>query len=228
MMNGHPVSQTPRIAIGMPSHDEIKAETAFSLAMLAGRLGWRHIPIFPCNARNSNAAAGRNRCVEEAQKAEADYLFFMDSDMVVPPEAVEILLSRQKDIVGALYRRRGPPYDLMGVTLKPGAVEVAGGVYEMAAIPTGCMLIDMKVFAALEKPYFRHRVRAGEEVEDTEDYVFCDMARAAGFAVWADIDLSAHVDHIGIRRLKAAHVPLDGAPPLMSHDPATGETKLVA
>lgn len=216
MMNGQPIAApAPLIAIGVPSHDMVCAEFAMSVAIVAGRLASQGIPFTYLSARNSNAAAGRNRCVDEAQKIKADYLFFMDSDMVVPPNVVEILLGRGKAIIGALYRRRGPPYDLMGMALQAGPVEVPGGVYEMACIPTGCMLIDMKVFDALEKPYFRHRVRDGEAEEDTEDYVFCDMARAAGFSVWADIDLTPHVDHIGMRRIKAAHVPVDGPPVLV-------------
>lgn len=208
MLNGHAIEQrSPIIAIGVPSYDMMCAEMATSLAMLTGRLGWARIEFALCNARHSIAAAGRNVCVEQAQKAGADYLFFMDSDMVVPTTTVEVLLSRRKDIVGALYRRRGPPYDMMGIA-KEGPQQVAGGLLEMLTIPTGCMLIDMRVFAALKRPYFHHRLRDGEEIEDGEDYVFCDEARDAGFSVWADIDLTHHVKHLGMRHL-TAEPPLD-------------------
>ena len=57
------------------------------------------------------------------------------------------------------------------------------------------MLTRMSVFDRLAKPWFQMPV-FGEEVGG-EDYFFCDAARAAGYKIWMDTDLSLMLAHWG-------------------------------
>ena len=65
----------------------------------------------------------------------------------------------------------------------------------MKIIPTGCLLIRMRVFDKIPKPWFSTRIE-GEKIQG-EDYYFCDRAREAGFEIWCDGDLSREIGHIG-------------------------------
>lgn len=195
MPNGF-AAPKPFVMVGYPSGDLVHAEFALCMAAVSrsynGKLGWT-------NGRHSVVANARNNCVDQVQNLKADYIMFFDSDMVFPPETLTRLLAHRKDIVGALYPRRAPPYDVLGKTLTNQPMQVSGGLQEMASVPTGCLLIKMSVFNALTKPYFRHKETEGQTMVGPEDYEFCVRARAKGFKVYADIDLSMEIGHIGSR-----------------------------
>jgi hypothetical protein len=217
-----PTRHPHHVAIGMLCGDQIQTDTAMCLAAMT--LNLRSGGIF--HVRNSLVPSGRNMMVDAAQRMGAGWLLMLDSDMVFPIGTLSHLLARGKDIVGATYPKRIPPHDL-NYKLLPGSperVELASGVLEVAGLPAGVLLINMAVFDKLEKPYFqtpaikfdahRHIVeavtgaplpRALEHYVNPaftpgivgEDYFFCAMARAAGFKVWLDVDLSSQIGHIG-------------------------------
>lgn len=195
--DGKPIRQLPSVVIGYPSGDMVHAEFSMCLAALSrmygGKLGW-------VNSRHSIIANGRNNIVDQIQRLEEmEYLFFLDSDIVFPMDILEALLSHKKDIVGCVYNRRAPPFDVLGLPKDGKSLSVENGLVEMDALPTGCMLIKMSVFRKLTKPYFRGEVIEGETFVKGEDYSFCKAAREAGYRIWADIDASKKIGHIGQR-----------------------------
>lgn len=140
---------------------------------------------------------GRNNGVAAAQQVNATHLLFLDSDMMVPPDTLDRLLKHGKPIVGATYPKRRLPFDLTHRELDGGPGVIGVGVREISRLATGCMLIDMKVIEALQKPYFHALWNEGNAECISEDNVFCDKARKAGFGVWLDVDLSKEVKHLG-------------------------------
>lgn len=190
----------PNVALCIPSGDSVKADFCMALRALSPQ-GVGGLAVV--NGKSSIVANARNMCIDGARQAfaaqgqECDYAMFFDSDMIFPPETLVRLLSHQKDIVGAVYHRRAAPFDIMARTLDGKPKEVTSGLEEMAAVPTGVLLINMKVFDKFKKPYFRFRVNEESGENDGEDFLFCEMARAAGFSVWADFDLSMRIGHIG-------------------------------
>jgi hypothetical protein len=173
----------------------VHADFALALAGLCAGAHPIDTPIV--NAKSSIVAEARNRCVELAREHRADHLLFLDSDMVFPRTAMQQLLARGRDIVGATYPRRVPPHAILGASLPGGRVEEDGALVEMRHLPTGCLMIRMSVFDALSRPSFRFRVEEGAGAIVGEDYDFCDRARAAGFSIWCDIRLSFEIGHIG-------------------------------
>lgn len=149
------------------------------------------------NSKCSLVEVGRNNIVAAAQQIEATHLLFLDSDMMIPPQTLERLMSHGKAIVGATYTKRRGPFDLTHRELDGGPGQLTGAALrEVSRIATGCLLIDMKVFEKLTKPYFP--VMWSPEGECiSEDNVFCDRAREQGFSVWLDMDLSREVQHLG-------------------------------
>ncbi len=184
----------PKVAICFPSPDMVHADFALSLAGLCNSTGPIETPLI--NNKSSIVAIARNNGVRKAQEFGADHILFLDSDMVFPRTTLHRLLLHQKDIVGATYSKRVPPYPVLGAALD-SSPSPEQGLLEMKRLPAGCLLIKMSVFAALSEPYFRfsHDESTGEIYG--EDYVFCDRARAAGFRIWCDGILSLEIGHIG-------------------------------
>ncbi|MDE2030235.1 MAG: glycosyl transferase family 2, partial [Alphaproteobacteria bacterium] len=140
-------------------------------------------------------ALGRNQCAGAAQITKATHLLFLDTDMVFPADMLARLLAHDKDIVGATYSQRMPPFHPLTVTGNGSHEHVTSGLQRVRLLPTGCMLIKTRVFDALEKPYFNMAAENGQL--RGEDYYFCEKARAAGIEVWCDGDLSREIGHIG-------------------------------
>lgn len=189
------MSKLPRVAICFASGDMVHADFALSLAGLCAEANPIETPII--NAKSSIVAEARNRCVELAREHAADALLFLDTDMVFPRTTLQRLLAWDRDIVGATYPKRVAPYTVLGANLPGGRAEQDGALMEMRHMPTGCLMIRMSVFDALPGPGFRFRYEAQTGVIVGEDYDFCDRARAAGFSIWCDTQLSFDIGHIG-------------------------------
>ena len=148
----------------------------------------------------SLTALARNQIVDIAQKQGCKYLMFLDTDMTFPPDTILRLMKHQKDIVSGLYFERYAPHrpvirqDYDDGKEKGYALAdyTQGDLIEVAATGGGCLLINMEVFDRLEKPYFDYRLEKTEKdlgIKETfysEDLVFCEKARRAGYKIWCD------------------------------------------
>ena len=184
----------PRVAIAVPSGDMVHADFAMAYAQLC--MASAGLPLQLITVKSSIVAQARNNGVELARGFGADYIFFLDSDMVFPSTALFRLLLHRKDIVGATYTKRVAPFQILGTRLAEQPAVLSGDLLEMQRIPTGCLLIKMDVFEKLSKPYFRFEVDADGAIVG-EDYVFSDRAREAGFRIWCDAVMSREIGHIG-------------------------------
>lgn len=183
------------VTIAIPSRDQVHANFMFSFVsmMLATRM-----PLYVSNIRSSILPVSRSILVERAQDNKSDYILFLDSDMVFPPDTLTRLLAHNKDIVCATYCRREGSTEPMGCTAEWQAIHPnAVGVGEAGRVPMGVMLIRMSVFDKMTKPYFRWAINEGKSEIVGEDVEFCDRARALGYKVWVDMELSRQVGHIG-------------------------------
>ena len=185
----------PSVAIAIPSASTVHADFCMSLATMCYNLN--ELPLVMITCRSSIVAEARNNGIKIAQDAKADYVFFVDSDMTFPHNALLRLLVRNEDVIGATYSRRTPPITFLGEILKDQPDDAPPGLLEMARIPTGCLLIRMSVFEKLKAPYFRFRVdeTAGQIIG--EDYDFSDRVRELGYRIWCDPVLSKELGHLG-------------------------------
>lgn len=144
----------------------------------------------------------RNSLVEEAKTHKVDRLLLLNGDMAFPPSLLSGLLEwGDRDVVGAIYRNRMPPFNLI-VGAKDGVrMEAKKGIVEVDILPLGATLIKMSVFDKIGAPYFREPFspstadHPGGIVPDFVD--FSNRVREAGMKLWADIDMSAQVGHVG-------------------------------
>lgn len=187
-----PINLNPFVMIGVPCGDRVHTQFMHSIWGLGRQYPGKQGVILGHSSMIVNA---RNQIVEGCQAfttPKVDYLLFLDSDMTFPPSTIQRLLKHDKDIVCATYRRRGPPYDLLG----HGPKGEATGLVEMTHIPTGCLLIKMSVFDKFTKPYFRFEADEAAGMTHGEDFVFSRDARAKGFQLWCDLDLTTEIGHL--------------------------------
>jgi len=141
----------------------------------------------------------RNELVRRMLKEGSKHIFFLDDDVLPPPEAYLKLSSvpceivsglywkRQGRIVPALYREAHP---------LPEPIHIPEGgnpVFEVDYAGGGCLLINRSVFERIRYPWFEWNMNR-EELPPSkrmgEDFSFCQKARQAGLRIMA---------HTGVR-----------------------------
>lgn len=145
----------------------------------------------------------RNILVEEFLKSDCDYLFFLDSDIVFPPDIIDLLLKHEKEFVSAFYftRKKIRP---MHRFLRDGEYHSATEVppktlLEVDAVGLGCSLIKRGVIERVSKqnkgkPLFKMEYRNRTDFQG-EDIYFCKLVQKAGFKIFVDTGLL--VGHYG-------------------------------
>ena len=98
--------QKPSIMIAVPAMEMVNAEFAQHLAMAAANMVANGIKINCAFNIGSVITIARRNLVDIFLKTDFDYIWWVDSDMKFPIDAPMRLLARNKDIVGANYRRR--------------------------------------------------------------------------------------------------------------------------
>ena len=128
--------------------------------------------------RSSNISKARNIAFEMAKGCE--YIYFLDSDILVPPDALKRLLSSFKSDsrVGMVSL----PWDQKNARKRAGtlfrAFDSPVGPHQAYKVGNGCNLISMR--AAQEAGYFDERLRVHEDGE------FCYRLRRKGYKIICD------------------------------------------
>lgn len=119
-----------------------------------------------------------------------EWVLFLDSDMVVPPQTVTHLWATGKDIVAAAAVQRAPPFGAEW-TFAPAAERESGVLREVTHVGAACLLVRRHVLETIAHPWFDHPTPG-----ELECLFFVDRARAHGFKVFVDLSLS--VGHVGV------------------------------
>jgi GT2 family glycosyltransferase len=119
----------------------------------------------------------RNQAAQKALENNCDYLLFIDDDLIIPRNALQVLFEEARrenyKIIGGEYCYKMNPYKsacLTSVHIGGGKFKPANPVFKGELIPelksqgevidcnivlaTGCMLIDMSVFKEMSHPWF--------------------------------------------------------------------------
>ena len=186
-------TKIPKICIGLPSGGLIRAETVACLvdAVL-------HTPSVIFNLQvqiGSLVHENREEIARKALAQKATYLMFIDSDIIFPANAVSILLSRKKPIIGVNYNYRRLPAASTVKLLSHKTSQNPLEPFQVRAVGLGFTLIQTQVFEQIPRPwfFFKPGQKSGEFVG--EDVWFCERAREHGVKVWCDPTVK--VGHIG-------------------------------
>ena len=178
--------------------------------------------------------AQRELIMDDALAQGFDYLFFVDDDIVLPPNALELLLQTAEAdpataVVGGLYYSRD--------SVRPIAVAdwcstdtssahvpafTATSATFVDGVGFGCALLRVSSARTLSPPYFpahiyiersAHRVRQCDE-----DYLYCERVRDRGYFVRLDA------------RVRCAHYDRtsdSSAPARWEDDAQTGTSRMI-
>ncbi len=136
----------------------------------------------------------RNKAMQEFLKdPQATHLLFVDSDMVLPANALEKLLGDGKGIVSGIYFKKESPYYPI-ICRKVGngydpIEDYTEGLIEVDGCGAGCLLISReaaeKIGTVLSEENgfpaffsFAHGI--------SEDFWFCEKAKEAGLRIFCD------------------------------------------
>ena len=135
----------------------------------------------------------RNFCVSEFLKLDCEYLWFVDSDTIPPPNAPELLLEPGVDMIsGVTYTMKRDSDGVVkrvAMTLRYADGEVGykeyigEGVEEIDACGMSCCMIHRRVFEAIDPPWFT--LGDWDEAIRGEDFRFCQLVKDAGFKIYA-------------------------------------------
>lgn len=145
----------------------------------------------------------RNALVKEMIRVNYDWIFFLDDDVLPPPDAFEKLRAHGKLAASGLYFRRTLPlipvalHDTMPYPSPIGGY-LPGQQIEVDLVGAGCLLLHKKIFETLPKPWFewrRDREDLPERERVSEDFAFCRKLREYGVKIL--LDTSVECTHMG-------------------------------
>jgi hypothetical protein len=138
-----------------------------------------------------------------------EWLFFLDDDVICPPDTILKLLSHNKPIVsGVYYRRYAPLAPVMLLDSANGPQWIteypANSLIKVDYVGAGCLLIHRSVLESLpplstSAHWFEWRCNRTDlpHLEKTsEDFTFCKHARNHGFEIF--VDTSIQCVHCGL------------------------------
>lgn len=139
----------------------------------------------------------RNVAVKEFLEDYADYLLFIDNDIVPPPDALERLIAADKDVIAPLCFTMkqgddGIPFPLIVAHRYNEKHEYkpyyGNGIEETDVVTGGMFLAKREVYEKLERPFYFTYHKNGL-VEYSEDFVFSQQCQKLGYKLYTDYDL---------------------------------------
>ena len=204
-MPAGPGGRPPSIMIAVPAMEMVNAEFAQHLAMSAANMVANGIKINCAFNIGSVITIARRNLVDIFLKSDFDYIWWVDSDMKFPIDAPMRLLARNKDIVGANYRRRRfPNPNFTGMRGKAGTftefqtTDQSPPMELIDVLPHGMVLCKRAVYEKIPQPHYLQEFIPSLNLEIGEDIFFCQQAQKAGYEIWCDQELSREIAHIGI------------------------------
>lgn len=148
-----------------------------------------------------------------------DYLFSVDSDIVLPRDSLRKMINADKALVSGLYIQRIPNTHTLEVYKDNGIggttnipyEEIQGrGLVQIAGCGFGCALIKGEVFRNMEYPHFYYKSAINHKDTVSEDIYFCAKARSLGYELYADTSIIC--DHIGNTKFMVGNLPKPAMP----------------
>lgn len=196
---GTEITRKKQILVAIPTNKNIEAETFKSIYDLEVPEGYEtHFQMF----HGYQIDQIRNLIAEWAKSY--DYLFSVDSDIILPKDSLKKMLKADKDVISGLYIQRKPEQKILevyglndagGVSNIPIHLIENLGIVEIMACGMGCALIKSEVFRNIAYPHFYYKSALTMQDTVSEDVFFCLKAREHGYRIWADPSIKC--DHIG-------------------------------
>lgn len=188
-----------KVLIAVPTFESIYSETYKSIwDMDKGE----HECIFDY-VKGYDCASARNNIVQLAKGYGVDYVMMVDSDVIVPKDALINLISHGVDVCSGYYLHRNRANDETPLTClcKMGELnytnqytadevhelcENGGYLFRIHGGGMGCVLIKMSVFERIAYPWYDWVNYTDPSLMLSEDLHFCELCKAAHIKIFAD------------------------------------------
>lgn len=191
------------VAVLVPTRDTVHSHFSFCLTQLVKtnqEAGIETLIFFDASTILLNQ---RINLANKAVEANAEYILWLDSDMMFPPTTLLRLLKHNKDIVACNYMKRAEPVKSVAYKnikdwnswlplIEQDELETVEGV------GMGCMLMKTKLFNELEPPYFYFKYDTKLGIWHGEDFELCKNLRKLGYSIFIDMSLSTQIKHVGL------------------------------
>jgi len=187
------LNDKPALLVGMPHRDAVTMEWALQFRNIQ-----INVPSVFTTSRGTPIDMARNEIVRSAQDRNVEWLFFLDTDVIVPPDTITKLMSYNFPIVSGVYFTRAPPHEpCVWKEIKPNGKQAIpftpGQMVEADFIGGGCLLIHMSVFDHIEKPYFEWTLSFEDpdnlNIGRSEDFEWCRKVRERGYKIMVDTSI---------------------------------------
>ena len=206
-------ASAPTLIIGIPSRGKVSTEFMMSLIQLFNPL---NMVITYVIQKGMLPAEAREAITKYALKAGAKYIFFVDDDMLLPPDTLYRLNQRMQTlpdaaIVSGIYSSKFEPvepfvYKKFGTgaywDFKKDAVE------QVWAVGAGCLLVNLEYVKKMKEPYWLDEYGEinGRPTFLGQDINFCHkIQKEAGGKVY--IDSAINCGHQDINSGRIFHIP---------------------
>jgi hypothetical protein len=215
------------VLLAVPTRGQIQWQTATALEAARDYMGEDTPPIVYQEGALS-VALTRNRLVKRFLETDCQVLAMVDDDVAPPINFVEMLLPFL-DGRGMVALPHASPHPveqdkimLCVYELDPGSgflrgAGVWGGINDVEAVATGCVLIGRHVLEELGPAPFRMPSDPDAFLQ-SDDLIFCADLRAAGYKIgclWEGIPVD-HFRPVSIAPLAQAALAL-GSPTVLAH-----------
>lgn len=178
--------------IAVPCMDSVPVQFCQSLALLQ-----KPEECVLAMQAGSLIYTSRNNLATKAIQLNADFVFWMDSDMVFPPDTLMRMLKTLEehpeiDILTGVYFRRVPPYTptLFDMLRMNGNIcewsqfkTLPTDLFEVGGCGFGCVLMRTEVFMSVQSKHGNMFAPIGN---NGEDIAFCMRARDCGYKIICD------------------------------------------
>jgi hypothetical protein len=188
-----------KIVIATPNVDDFRNEMVQTLSLICYHCGRRGDEMVRVSPQSCYIDDGRNICFDEARKQNADWLFFLDTDVQYTGDGdiLEYMINMNKDVVTGIYYQGAPPYRPVIYDFnKDGLIENYFYVPEKTFTPEcsggGFLLISKKVMDLFTPELQQEMGRPfdfifdGPKLKLREDVAFFWRLKQLGIEVTAD------------------------------------------
>lgn len=191
-----------KIAILVPCRDQVHTVFSSSLTELVKTMTILGHDVHVIYDMSTILLNQRERLAQQAVDINADYMLWLDSDMMFPSTTALRLMEHRVPIVAANYMKRSIPlstvaYEKLSDWDSWLPLESEGELATVEGVGMGCMLIQTAILKSIPKPWFAFTYQEATQDWMGEDFYFQGLLREAGYPIKIDMNLSRQIRHIG-------------------------------
>ena len=191
-----------KLAILVPTRDLLHSAHALCLTEIVKLNTMNGIDTQVIMDASTILLTQRERLATFGQETGAEYLLWLDSDIVAPASTALRLLAHKEPVVAANYIRRqlpakGVAYETIGNWGDPLPFEATDHLVPVEGVGMGCMLMRADIFDTIPKPWFEFGWSPESNDHLGEDMILCQKMAQAGYTVKIDTNLSMELRHLG-------------------------------